>query len=172
MSLGKKKIKIEVEDAEGDKYNLSLEGNMSKEKVMKVMELMEAINNGKSEPTEFNSYHMSNQAQENLNSLSSKIWRIVEGKFPFTSFTSTDILDMYTEEYNEPIKLDVIATYLSRYHKKEKLLRSKGGKEWIYKLYNFPKSALTQDSAQDKPRSAVHGFETMFKDLHAKNLNN
>ena len=170
MSLGKKKIKIEVEDAEGDKYNLSLEGNMSKEKVMKVMELMEAINNGKSEPTEFNNYHTSNQAQENLNSLSSKIWRIVEGKFPFTSFTSTDILDMYTEEYNEPIKLDVIATYLSRYHKKGKLLRSKGGKEWIYKLYK--QSGLTRDSAQDKPRSAVEGFETMFKDLHAKNLNN
>ena len=170
MSLGKKKIKIEVEDAEGDKYNLSLEGNMSKEKVMKVMELMEAINNGKSEPTEFNNFHSSNQVQENLNSLSSKIWWIVESKFPFTSFTSTDILEMYTDEYNEPIKLDVIATYLSRYHKKEKLLRSKGGKEWIYKLYK--QSGLTQDPIQDKPRPAVQGFETMFKDLHAKNLNN
>jgi hypothetical protein len=170
LGLGKKKIKIEVEDAEGDKYNLSLEGNMSKEKVMKVMELMEAINIGKSEPTEFNNYHTSNQVQENLNSLSSKIWRIVESKFPFTSFTSTDVLDMYTDEYKEPIKLDVIATYLSRYHNKGKLLRSKGGKEWIYKLYK--QSGLTQDSTQDKPRPAVQGFDTIFKDLHAKNLNN
>ena len=170
MSLGKKKIKIEVEDAEGDKYNLSLEGNMSKEKVMKEMELMEAINDGKSEPTEFNNYHTPNQLQQNLNSLSSKIWWIVESKFPFTSFTSTDILEMYTDEYNEPIKLDVIATYLSRYEKKGKLLRSKGGKEWIYKLYK--QSGLTQDPIQDKPRPAVQGFETIFKDLHAKNLNN
>ena len=170
MSLGKKKIKIEVEDAEGDKYNLSLEGNMSKEKVMNVMELMEAINNGKSEPTEFNNYHTPNQLQQNLNSLSSKIWWIVESKFPFTSFTSTDILEMYSDEYNEPIKLDVIATYLSRYHKKGKLLRSKGGKEWIYKLYK--QSGLTQDPIHDKPRPAMQGFETNFKDLHAKNLNN
>lgn len=170
MSLGKKKIKIEVEDAEGDKYNLSLEGNMSKEKVMKVMELMEAINDGKSEPTEFNNYHTPNQLQQNLNSLSSKIWWIVESKFPFTSFTSTDILEMYSDEYNEPIKLDVIATYLSRYEKKGKLLRSKGGKEWIYKLYK--QSGLTQDPIHDKPRPAMQGFETNFKDLHAKNLNN
>ena len=170
MSLGKKKIKIELEDEEGDKYNLSLEGNMSKEKVMKVMELMDSINSTKSQPNEYNGYHTSTQTQENPSSLSSKIWRIVQSKFPFTSFTSTDILEMYTDEYNEPIKLDVIATYLSRYHKKGKLLRSKGGKEWIYKLYK--QSGLTRDSAQDKPRSAVEGFETMFKDLHAKNLNN
>jgi oligoendopeptidase F len=171
LSLGKKKIKIELEDEEGDKYNLSLEGNMSKEKVIKVMELMEAINNGKSEPSEYNNnYHASNQVQENLNSLSSKIWRIVESKFPFTSFTSTDILEMYADEYNEPIKLDVVATYLSRYHKKRKLLRSKGGKEWIYKLDK--QSGLTQNFTQDKLRPAAHGFETTLKDLHARNLNN
>jgi hypothetical protein len=169
LSLGKKKIKIEVEDAEGDKYNLSLEGNMSKEKVMKVMELMDAINTRKSEPTEYN-YHTPNQMQENMSSLSSKIWSIVENKFPFTSFTSTDILEMYTDEYNEPIKLEVIATYLCRYHKKGKLLRSKGGKEWIYKLYR--QSGLSQTSPQDKHTSAAHGFQAMYKDMHANDLNN
>ena len=43
MTLGKKKIKIELEDADGGKYNLSLEGNMSKEKIMKVFELIEVL---------------------------------------------------------------------------------------------------------------------------------
>lgn len=170
MSLGKKKIKIELEDEEGDKYNLSLEGNMSKEKVMKVMELMEAINSSKSQPSEYNGYHTPNQMQDNTSSLSSKIWRIVESKFPFTSFTSTDILEMYTDEYDEPIKLDVVATYLSRYHKKGRLLRSKGGKEWIYKVYNKP--GLSDTSSPAKPPSAAHDQEAMYKDLHAKDLNN
>jgi predicted transcriptional regulator len=166
--LGKKKIKIEVEDVEGDRYNLSLEGNMSKEKVMKVMELMDAINIGKSEPGEYN-YHIPNPIQENTSSLSSKIWRIVESKFPSTSFTSTDILEMYADEYNEPIKLDVIATYLSRYLKKGKLSRSKGGKEWIYKV--FRGSGLTQTS-QNKPVTATQSFEPTYKSLHAQDLNN
>ena len=170
MSLGKKKIKIELEDEEGDKYNLSLEGNMSKEKVMKVMELMEAINTGKSESSGYNSYHTSNQMHENPSSLSSKIWLIVESKFPFTSFTSTDMLEMYTDEYNEPIKLDVVATYLSRYHKKGKLLRSKGGKEWIYKVYKQPD--VSQTSSHAKPRSVTDGYEATYKDLHVKDLNN
>ena len=49
MSASKKKIKIQLEDAEGGKYNLSLEGNVSKEKIMKVFELMDLINvDGKS----------------------------------------------------------------------------------------------------------------------------
>jgi len=170
LSLGKKKIKIELEDEEGDKYNLSLEGNMSKEKVMKVMELMEAINASKLESSEYNGYHTPNQMQENPSSLSSKIWHIVESKFPFTSFTSTDILEMYTDEYNESIKLDVVATYLSRYHKKGRLLRSKGGKEWIYKVYKQPN--VSQTSSHTKPRFPAHGYEAIDKDLHAKDLNN
>ena len=170
MGLGKKKIKIEVEDAEGDKYNLSLEGNMSKEKVMKVMELMDAINAGKSESMEYNR-NMPNQMQENIGSLSSKIWRIIENKFPSTSFTSTDIQEMYTDEYNEPIRLDVIATYLSRYLKKGRLLRSKGGKEWIYKVCKQP--GATEILAQNRAVQAdAHGFETLYKDLHVKDLNN
>jgi hypothetical protein len=36
-----KKIRIELEDAEGGKYNLSLEGSMSRDKIVKACELME-----------------------------------------------------------------------------------------------------------------------------------
>ncbi len=35
MSTGKKKIKIELEDDDGGKYNLSLEGNLSKDKIQR-----------------------------------------------------------------------------------------------------------------------------------------
>ena len=44
MSTGKKRIKIELEDAEGGKYNLSLEGNLSKDKIQKVLQLVESLN--------------------------------------------------------------------------------------------------------------------------------
>ena len=44
MNSGKKRFKIELEDAEGSKYNLSLEGNISKEKIMKIVEFMDLIN--------------------------------------------------------------------------------------------------------------------------------
>jgi predicted transcriptional regulator len=42
---------------------------------------------------------------------------------------------MYEEQYKESMRLDAIATYLSRYVNKGKLVRNKkGGKEWVYKV--------------------------------------
>jgi len=57
--LGKKKIKIELEDADGGKYNLSLEGNMSKEKIMKVFELIEVLDiKGQNNNTDKINFHI------------------------------------------------------------------------------------------------------------------
>jgi hypothetical protein len=38
-----KKVKVELEDVEGGKYNLSLEGNMSKDNIIEIFELMELL---------------------------------------------------------------------------------------------------------------------------------
>ncbi|MGB8033813.1 MAG: hypothetical protein WCF03_08335 [Nitrososphaeraceae archaeon] len=38
-----KKIRIELEDAEGGKYKLSLEGSMSRDKIVKACELTELL---------------------------------------------------------------------------------------------------------------------------------
>ncbi|MDQ3971775.1 MAG: hypothetical protein M3227_08810, partial [Thermoproteota archaeon] len=96
MSASKKKIKIQLEDAEGGKYNLSLEGNVSKEKIMKVFELMDLINvDGKSN----NGYNETEIQNKNLASVGSKIWGIIEHKFPYSTFTSSDILEIYEDEY-------------------------------------------------------------------------
>jgi hypothetical protein len=131
MNSGKKRFKIELEDAEGSKYNLSLEGNVSKEKIMKIVEFMDLINiesNGNNE----NEIYKTNRVTPA--SVGDKIWSIVEGKFPYGGFTSTDILELYEDQYNEPIKLSIISTYLSRYAERGQLIRTRQGKEWIYKI--------------------------------------
>ena len=142
LSLGKKKIKIEFEDAQGSKYNLSLDGDISKNKILKVYELMESLNASESEMYEKNNVgHKTGLGERNmhtgnpLTSVGSKVWYIIEHKFPNSTFTSTDIQEMYEEEYEESMRLDAIATYLSRYVNKGKLVRhKKGGKEWVYKI--------------------------------------
>ena len=40
-------------------------------------------------------------------------------------FTSSDILEKYEDEYNQPIKLSVISTYLARFTSKNKVERAK-----------------------------------------------
>jgi hypothetical protein len=131
MSSGKKRFKIELEDAEGSKYNLSLEGNISKEKIMKIVEFMDLIN---IEPNEHNEREIYRNNSSTPASVGDKIWSLVEGKFPYGGFTSTDILELYEDQYNEPIKLSIISTYLSRYTERGRLVRTRQGKEWIYKI--------------------------------------
>jgi predicted transcriptional regulator len=169
LSFGKKKIKIEMEDAEGGKYNLSLEGNLSKDKILKVFELMDRINGGEQESNK-EKYDIETQRNENLTSLSSKIWSIIENKFPYTSFTSSDILEMYREEYNEPIKLDVVATYLSRYLKKGKLDRSKKAKECIYKVSRQPPSVSPNEEFKHETKNQIFGGP--YDNIHTRHLNN
>jgi hypothetical protein len=141
MSSGKKRFKIELEDAEGSKYNLSLEGNISKDKIMKIVEFMDLLNiesNGNSDSEIYNN-NKSTPA-----SVGDRIWSLIEGKFPYGGFTSTDILELYEDQYNEPIKLSIISTYLSRYSERGRLARTRQGKEWIYKM-------TRQQSMQPQP---------------------
>ena len=143
MSASKKKIKIQLEDAEGGKYNLSLEGNVSKEKMMKVFELMDLINlDGKSK----DGYMETESQNKNLASVGSKIWGIIDHKFPYSTFTSSDILEIYEDEYNEPIQLSIISTYLSRYSDRGRLVRNRKGKEWVYKITKSSQVIESQSS--------------------------
>ena len=129
MSSKRKKIKIELEDDEGGKYNLSLEGNFSKEKILQVIELMELV---RSDSTDA----IINSSQENNRTLSvdSKIWNIIEQSFYHNTFTSSDIVNIYNKKYNETIKLSIISTYLARYVTKGKLKRTKRLREYVYNL--------------------------------------
>lgn len=131
----KKRIRIDVEDADGAKYDIKLEGNITREKILRVFEAMnmmdiemdEGVNNGQ----------QSAGGQLNRNSTGSKIWHVVDRHFPMGKFKSTAVLEKYEDEFNEPIKLSVISTYLSRFSAKGRLERVKTGKEWTYQTTNL-----------------------------------
>lgn len=142
MSSGKRKFKIELEDAEGSKYNLSLEGNVSKEKIMKIVEFMDLLN------IESNGNGEGETLARAPASVGDRIWSLVEGKFHYGGFTSTDILELYEDQYNEPIKLSIISTYLSRYSDRGRLTRNRQGKEWVYKI-------ARQQQAQPSPAASL-----------------
>lgn len=145
MTPGKRKFKIELEDAEGSKYNLSLEGNVSKDKIMKIVEFMDLLNIESNENS--NVETLNNKAPA---SVGDRIWSLVEGKFPYGGFTSTDILELYEDQYNEPIKLSIISTYLSRYSERGRLIRNRQGKEWTYKI-----TKQQQAQAQPSPSASL-----------------
>ena len=118
--MARKRIRIDMEDTDGTKYDIKLEGNVTRDKILKIFEMMDLMNieQGPEAP--------------NLDSVGAKIWNIVDKHFPVGKFTSTEILEKYEDEYNEPIKLSVISTYLSRFASKGRVERSKTGREWSY----------------------------------------
>ena len=122
ITMTKKRIKIDLEDADGAKYNFSLEGNVTREKMLKIFELMDLINI--EEP----------QDAPTLDSVGSKIWNIVDKHFPMGKFTSSEVLEKYEDDYGEPIKLSIISTYLSRFATKGRVERTRQGREWTYQI--------------------------------------
>ena len=122
ITMARKKIRIDLEDSEGAKYNFSLEGNVTRDKMLKIFELMDLINIEESEES------------PQLGSIGSKIWHMVDKHFPLGKFTSSEILEKYEDEYGEPIKLSIISTYLARFATKGKMVRERQGREWAYQI--------------------------------------
>ena len=116
----KKRIRIDVEDSDGARYNIKLEGNVTRDKIIKIFEMMNLMNIEEE------------QKIINMDSINSKIWNIINKFFPTEKFTSTNILEKYEDEYNKPIKLSVISTYLSRFSTKGRVNRIRTGREWTY----------------------------------------
>ena len=135
----RKKIRIEIEDNEGDKYNLSLEGKFSKGKMLKVIELMDSFQDETVETSIKHSIHH----QENTTSLGlgTRLWNIISNVLAYQKFSSSDLSHAYNDTYKENIQLSIVSTYLSRFFMRNKLQRVKHGKEWIYSI----KHITTQD---------------------------
>ena len=120
--MAKKRIRIDLEDSDGARYDIKLEGNVTREKVLKIFEMMDLMN------------IEDEQQPLNLDSTGAKIWNIIDKYFPMGKFTSTSILEKYEDEYNEPIKLSIVSTYLSRFSSKGSLDRTRTGREWTYQI--------------------------------------
>jgi len=119
--MNQKRIRIDVQDKDGAKYDFKIEGNVTKEKVLKIFELMDLIN-------------IEEDQAPNLDSVGGKIWNIIENSFPVGKFTSSTVLEKYEDEYNEPIKLSIVSTYLARFASRNRVERARIGREWSYQI--------------------------------------
>ena len=140
--MTQKKIRINLEDSEGAKFRFDIEGNVTREKVLKLFELMDIMNLEDEQNT------------PDLETLGGKIWYIIENYFPAGKFTSSAVLEKYEDEYNEPdavyhqrkqqpIKLSVISTYLARFYSQNKIMRTRTGREWSYQVTRLAQKQQT-----------------------------
>jgi hypothetical protein len=101
-----KKMRVEVFDEEGNRYNITLEGKVTKEKalcLLDIVELLGSVHDAESLP----------QRKSNASKFD-KIRSIIENSFPLKWFSSKDIFLAYEHEFKEPIPFSTVSTYLAR----------------------------------------------------------
>jgi len=87
--MKQRRIRINLEDNEGAKFKFDIEGNVTKDKVLRLFELMEWMN-------------IEEEQTPDLDSVGGKIWNVIEKHFPTGKFTSSGVLEKYEDEYYEP----------------------------------------------------------------------
>ncbi len=121
QGLQRKAIRLEFEDNEGARYFFKLEGSVSRDKIIKLLDMYEIISETESKKTPI----------KDENTLVNRIEKIIND-FSTKKFSSKTILEAYEDKFNESIKLSIISTYLRRLSDRGQLIREKKGKEWIY----------------------------------------
>ena len=130
----RKKIKIEVEDEEGTKYTLALEGKVSRDKLMKAVDMLEIMD----VPME-HSYRAPDQG-----AFFGKVMTLLETEFAAGDFSSSDVARGFEEKFNQPVKLSTISTYLARLVDKQYIRRERFGNSWVYRRVYLKPSQIAE----------------------------
>jgi hypothetical protein len=90
----------------GDHYTITFEGQVTRDKALRLLDLVELLGGM---PTV--------DAGSNRSASMSKIEKVrlaAEKNFPVGWFSSKDLQSTYEKQFNEPIRLSTVSTYLSR----------------------------------------------------------
>ena len=127
------KVKIEFADDSGTKYSFNIEGT-SKENIGKLIDFAQSVSAKQPQTLA--------QPQEPMDTNFARVYTLIQDRFRFGSFTSSDVLEAYQEECKVSTSLSIISTYLSRLAARSLLTRSRHGSGWIYKL---PKAQQSEE---------------------------
>ena len=100
-------MRVEVFDGSGNRYTITFEGQVTREKALRLLDLVELLGGVPGGNPELNS------ASSDLSKFD-KVHLIIDKSFPMVWFSSKDIQSAYEQEFKEPISLSTVSTYLSR----------------------------------------------------------
>jgi hypothetical protein len=126
-----RKMRVELFDSEGNRYTVAFEGQITRDKALRLLDLVELLGGMPGEnPTSVTG----NVQTVNGSSRVDKVRSLVQKSFPLVWFSSKDIQSFYEQELKEPIGLSTVSTYLSRMASKGFLLRNGGPNNLKYKI--------------------------------------
>ena len=119
-----KKVKVEFQDDNGAKYTLAVQGRVSRDKVLKILDLMELVEGNASVK----------QPEANVSTTFGRLQKIIQDAYAGKEFSSADVARDYEEQQGERVSLSTVSTYLSRLSERGVLRRQKFGNSWVYRM--------------------------------------
>jgi len=98
-------MRVEVFDGSGNRYTVTFEGRVTREKAIRLLDIVELLGGIPEEE---------NPEWVNATSKVDRVRRVVEKHFPIMWFTSRDVQVAYEQKFKQPINLSTVSTYLSR----------------------------------------------------------
>jgi hypothetical protein len=137
-----RKMRVELFDGDGNRYTIGFEGQVTRDKALRLLDLVELLGGAPSEnPVATAAGSMPNHVLSRFE----KVQTVIQKNFPLIWFSSKEIQSIYEQELKEPISLSTVSTYLSRMATKGMLLRTGGPNNLKYKTApNIPQAAIKQ----------------------------
>ena len=136
-----RRMRVELFDSEGNKYSVSFEGQITRDKAMRLLDLVELLGGGSGT----GSNPASSPGTLEQFSKSDRTRSIVQKHFPVVWFSSREVQTVYEQELKQPISLSTVATYLARMTAKGLLQKTGPSNNLKYKLAPaVPQAAMKQ----------------------------
>jgi len=136
-----RKMRVELFDNDGNRYTIAFEGQVTRDKALRLLDLVELLGGVPSEEPATSVSSLTNR----MFSRYEKVQLIIQKSFPLIWFSSKDVQSVYEQELKEPVGLSTVATYLSRMASRGILLRTGGASNLKYKsATNLPQATLKQ----------------------------
>ncbi len=135
-------MRVELFDSDGNRYTIAFEGQVTRDKALRLLDLVELLGGV---PSEGSTVNQAASIPTPTLSRFEKVQLVIQKSFPLIWFSSKDIQAVYEQELKEPVSLSTISTYLSRMANKGMLLRTGGPNNLKYKTApNIPQAAIKQ----------------------------
>jgi hypothetical protein len=137
-----RKMRVELFDGEGNRYTIAFEGQITRDKALRLLDLVELLGGM---PGEGVNPGTGSTLTGSIPSRFEKVHSVIQKSFPLVWFSSREVLSVYEQELKEPVSLSTVSTYLARMANKGLLLRVRESNSLKYKVApNIPRATINQ----------------------------
>ena len=126
-----RKMRVELFDSEGNRYTIAFEGQITRDKAVRLLDLVELLGGM---PGEGVNPGAGSTLAGKSSSRFEKVRSVIQKSFPLIWFSSREVQSVYEQDLKDPVSLSTVSTYLARMANRGLLLRAGESNNLKYKV--------------------------------------